>query len=144
MRTTKRSNRASEPTTSKPTFEQAKAAGARIDKLMIKHASVGAQMDRIEQKIADNWRIIDKTFSPGGKRQRTVQHPRPVGDKLIISAGKAISTALKNGSSLEQTKAAALRAATLVGKKYGLSSIPAAVVANIEIRAQRQFKEVSA
>jgi hypothetical protein len=139
-----RNKRVSEPTTSRPGYEQAKAAGARVDKLMIKHANVEAQVTRIEQKIVDNWAVIDRVFPPGGKRQRTVQHPRPVGDKLIISAGKAISTALRNGNGLEQTKAAALRAAALVGKKYGLSSIPAAVVAKIEIRAQRQFKDVSA
>ena len=136
--------RVSEPTTTRPSNEQAKAAGARIDKLRIKHASVGAQMARIEQKIIDNWKVIDKVFPPGGKRQRTVQHPRPVGDRLIISAGKAISSAVRNRNSLEQTKAAALKAALRVGQKYGVSSIPEDVVANIEIRAQRHFKEASA
>jgi hypothetical protein len=144
MRTTKRRNGASEPTTRRPGYEQAIAAAVRIDKLMIKHAIVGAQMDRIEQKIAHDFKILHKVFPSGGKRRKTIERPRPVSDKLIISAGKAISTALKNGSSLDQTKSAALKAAGLVAKKYGLSSIPEHVVANIEIRAQKHFKEVSA
>src|SRR5579862_3506823 len=144
LRATKRGNGASEPTTRWAGYEQAKAAAVRIDKLTIKHARVGAQMDRIEQKIIDNWAIINKVFPSGGKRRKTIERPRPVSDKLIISAGKAISAALKNGNSLEQTKAAALKAAALVAKKYGFSSIPSEIAANIEIRVQKQFKEVSA
>ena len=75
MRTTKRRTLASEPPTSRPGYEQARAAAVRIDKLTIKHARVGAQMDRIEQKIVDNFAIINQVCPPGGRRRKTVERP---------------------------------------------------------------------
>jgi hypothetical protein len=145
VRTTRSNKKAGVPKQSKPTHEEAIAAAVRIEKLRTKHTNLEAQMAKVEQKIADSWSVIDQVFpTTMGKQRCTVERPRPVGDKLIISAGKAIAAAIRNGDSLQQTKAAAIQAATKVARKYGLASIPSDVVAKVEGRVQTLFSGVLA
>jgi hypothetical protein len=130
----------------RPTLEQAKAAAITLESLKVKYEKAENDMANIRVEVDKNLRILNQ-FAPrfaGVGRRSQVQHPRPVGDKLFISAGRAIAAAIREGSDLEQTKTAALKAAAVVGKKYGLPSIPQEVVAKIEVRAQKHFPGVSA
>ncbi len=103
-------------------------------------------MKRTRIEAEQTWEIINQFLPSFAVRVRrpAVQNPRPVADKLIISAGKAIARAVKNGNDLEQKKTAAVKAASVIAKKYGLASVPQEIIANIEGGAKRHFNAVSA
>lgn len=132
-----------------PTAEEAIAATKRIVELKLEYDNAQEEVTRITAEAKQNWEIMNRVFSQFGgvgrqRSQAQTSNPRPVGIKLLISAGRAIATAVKKGNNLEQTKAAALKAAGVVGKKHGLASIPLDVVATIEGRAQKHFGGASA
>src|SRR4051812_7846574 len=66
---------------------------------------------------------------PFGIVKRQPVNPRPINDKLSISAGRAIVSSFRNKKTHQQAKVAALDAATKVAKKYGLEELPGPVVA---------------
>jgi hypothetical protein len=72
-------------------------------------------------------------------QRRQPDHPRPIHDKLVISAGRAIVTGLRKGNSPQQSKDEAIKAATRVAARYGLGSLPAEVVSSIDKKIQIRY-----
>jgi hypothetical protein len=128
------------------THEQAIAAAKRIEELKLEYAAVEQQLERIRAEVQRQWNIVNGAIPNfGGRGHRPqVQNPRPVGDKLIISAGRAIAMSVQKGSNLEQAQAAAIKAATKVAKKYGLTDIPVNILASINGKVRQRFGGVSA
>ena len=138
-------NPATQPPTTpldvRPTPEQVKAAAQRLQALKSEYTAIQSHMARIQAEAVENWRILNQVVPHLDRYGRSpVQNPRPVEHKLIISAGRAIATALKDGKSLEQTRAAAILAATRTAKKYGLDSIPSPVLGRVESKTQERFE----
>jgi hypothetical protein len=156
MKTNKRNNKVIPPATNtssvsgRPTHDQARKAARRIEKLRVKLVAAEKETARIRAEAQLNWDILNRAMDfnfasfAGARHRSPVQHPRPIADKLIISAGRAIASAVRKGSSLEHTKAAAVKAASVVANKYGLASVPLDIAARIEGKVQRRFAGVSA
>ena len=156
MKTTKTNKTVTQPATGtssesdRPTLEQARAAAKKLERLRVKYAALDDQLTRTRIEAQQNWDILNRAMVPnfasfaGTGCRPPVQNPRPIADKLIISAGRAIAKAVKNGNNVEQTKTAAVNAASVVAKKYRLPSVPQEIIASIESRAKRRFNVVSA
>jgi hypothetical protein len=110
------------------------------DSLSAKLASIRKEMqERIE---ALNKRIMPEQVSAHG-RSKLVLKPRPVDDRLSISAGKAIKAGLKGKRTPEQTYAQAITAATKRAKELKIDKLSSSLVKRIEKKVLVAFNVAS-
>src|SRR5579863_5093871 len=104
MKTNKRNKKVILPATKtssvfdRPTHDQAMKAARRIEKLKVKLEAAEKETARIRAEAQLNWDILDRAMDFNFARDRRhaqVQNPRPIADKLIISAGRAIAKAVR-------------------------------------------------
>jgi hypothetical protein len=112
--------------------DEQKKLAERMRQIQTESEAIFASM---KARIAPEF-IVSSGFY-GHRRQP--DHPRPIHDKLVISAGRAIVTGLRKGNSPEQSKDEAIRAATRVAARYGLGTLPADVVSSIEKKIQTRY-----
>jgi hypothetical protein len=87
-------------------------------------------------------RIAPQFFSgevPTTSQKHQPDNPRPISHKLAISAGRAIVVGIREGLTPEQSREAALNAATRVAKKYGMDALPDLVVSSIDKKIRVRY-----
>jgi hypothetical protein len=72
-------------------------------------------------------------------QKRQPEHPRPLNDKLVISAGRAIVAGLRRGLQPAQSREEAVQAATKVAKRYGMTSLPDMVLTAIDKKIKSRY-----
>ena len=74
-----------------------------------------------------------------GSYKRPATHPRPIHDKLTISAGRAIVAGLKKGYTPAVARENAIQAANRVAKRYGVTELPPDVMLTIDNKIRLRY-----
>jgi hypothetical protein len=117
-----------------PSFDPVKEA-RELDALQLEHATVKGRMIELQDKIREKFELL-KSVMPqevtGRGYRSKPDKPRPVEDKIVISAGRAIVQAIRENKTPEQVREAAIDAGLTLAKKYNLTEIPPAAMKGID------------
>src|SRR5260370_19643650 len=104
------------------------AEAKKLQTLASEWKSLSARKAEIREEVTRIFGLMDAAtpdFVSGGTQGRSRRNqplkPRPVDDKLSISAGRAVVLCLKRKMAPEATRIAAIKAATVLAKKYGFA-----------------------
>jgi hypothetical protein len=118
------------------------AEAKKLPALQMELKSLEARKAEIKQEVTRIFGLIDAAtpdFVLGSTRRNKPLKPRPVDDKLSISAGRAVVLCVRKRMLPEATKVEAIRAATVLAKKYGLAELPVNVLAGIDKKITLRF-----
>jgi len=118
------------------------AEAKKLPALQTELKSLEARKAEIKQEVTRIFGLIDAAtpdFVSGRTRRNQPLKPRPVDDKLSISAGRAVVLCLRKKMVPEATRIAAIKAATVLAKKYGLTEVPPTVLAGIDKKITLRF-----
>jgi hypothetical protein len=122
------------------------AEAKKLPALQTELSRIEARKAEIRQEVTRIFSLIDaatpdfvSSSTQGRFLRKKPLKPRPVDDKLSISAGRAVVLCVKKRVGPEATRIEAIKAASIVAKKYGLAELPVKVVAGIDKRIKLRF-----
>jgi hypothetical protein len=116
------------------------AEAEKLERLKREHIDLTSRLTEVNSEIRRIFGLLNG-LAPDDENEfrRKVEKPRPMQDKLVISAGRAIKKAMKAKMSVEEVTEAAIAASTVVAKKYGLEKLPEPVIAAINKKVASRF-----
>jgi hypothetical protein len=126
------------------------AEARKIQQLKNEVDNLSARRTLVQQELNERLTAMNKRLMPEYQpkptahgRNKSPLKPRPVADKLAIAAGKSIVAGLAAKWTPQQTLAEAIKAATRLAKKYGIDTLPSALVEKIKKRVRIRFNVAS-
>lgn len=111
---------------------------------------VSARLADVNRELHERVEALNRRIMPDYQpkpavhgRKKLPLKPRPVEDKLAIAAGRSIVAGLAAKWTPQQTLAEAIKAATKLAKKYGIDTLPSAVVEKIKKTVRMRFNVAS-
>jgi hypothetical protein len=118
----------------------------KLKRLKAEYQTVTSRLEEIRAEVKNTFANLSKLALPGvmeiangrhGNRP-SVEHPRPITDRISIAAGRAIVRAKRQGKSKEECKAAGIWALHKVAKKYGIEVTPS-LLATVDKKIETRF-----